>query len=48
MSEVCREFGISRLVGAMAKYVQHFLLQRRLPHARVVPSLFGTVVTNVK
>ena len=37
-----------RLVGPMAKYVQDFLLQRRLPHARVVPSLFGTGITNGK
>ena len=34
------------LVGPMAKYVQDFLLQRRLPGARVVPSLFGTVITD--
>lgn len=34
------------LVGPMAKYVQDFLLQRRLPSARVVPSLFGTVITD--
>jgi hypothetical protein len=35
-----------KLVGPMAKYVQDFLLQRRLSGARVLPSLFGTVITD--
>ena len=37
-----------RLVGPTTKHVQDFLLQRRLPYACVVPSLFGTVITNGK